>query len=177
MSHDAILISTCAGAMLVVYLIGWAFGKARAAIRAVVLRWDEGIKLAHQLRADYAEIKAGQNKDTNDLRLAVIAMTAAIEKFGLPLEAVPNILKSQVGGLMVLKDTIESFSKTIIGNAQGNHIEPDERRESGEDEIIRLQESGRLKGQDISREEAMERVQERKLWNRMNTLIPTGSDD
>lgn len=177
MSHDAILISVCAGAALVLYLISLAYRKAASAIRAVCQRWDATMKMAEELKAAYAEIKAGQSKDAGELRDAILKMNLAMETFGEPLAAVPNILKSQVGGLMALKETIEAFSKTIIGSTQGNHIEPDERREAGEDEILKLLEHAASRGQRMSREEAVERLENQNLWKRMGTLIPNGSDD
>lgn len=177
MSHDAILISICAGAALLLYVVMAAGRKIRAAVLSVGQRWDEGMKMAGELRGAYAEIKARQNHDENALREAVVAMTAAVEKFGLPLEAIPTILKTQVGGLMALRETVERFEKTVVGNTQGGHIEPDERREAGEDEIIRLMDSAAAKGQRMSREEAIERLESKNLWSSMRSLIPTGSDD
>jgi hypothetical protein len=115
---------------------------------------------------------------------AVISIDTQLKEFipkylaqGEPLAAVPNILKAQVGGLMALKETMDAFSKTILGNTRGGHIEPDERAEASEDAILQLIESAAAKGQHISREEAMERLESQRMWGRMRTLIPTGSDD
>lgn len=123
-------------------------------------------------------------KDLSELSFAAKSIDAQLKEFiprylsqGEPLAAVPNILKAHVGGLMDLKETIETFSRTIIGNASGNHIAPDERAENREDEILREMEKHRQKGFPIDREEAIARLEERRLWGRMGNLIPAGSDE
>jgi len=187
-SHDAILISATIGAALVLFTLYSLYQKIRSAVSNIGRRWEETLKLADVLKANYAEIKAKQHADTAELRDAVAALSviatsidAQLKDFipkylaqGEPLAAVPNILKSQVGGLVVLKETIDAFAKTIIGNTAGSYTPPDERREAAEDEVLRIMDKAHC-----TREEALERIEQRQIWSRVGNLIGSenGNDD
>jgi hypothetical protein len=205
-SHDALLILYVLGAVTVLWLVWrlykWAslWGRMFREFQAEVAKANGWMD---SLATRAAEIRRGEHEDAMLLCDRIAALNAVVHSvweqlkalneftpkyaaIAEPISAIPNILTEQVktmqalGGIAIeFKKSVAHFSKMVTGSGAGSGVQqPDDEQESQEDEVQRLMEHHRAKGHPISRQEAIDRVNDRLIWKQAaDDLAGTGTDE